>query len=109
RAIRRYGWLREARHRLEAFPSLSLGPLAEELAVHPSYLAKSFRRAYGMSVGQYAKLARIRHAAKRLIGTDDPVAEIAFDAGFFDQSHLSKTFTEVTGFTPAALRHIVHG
>ncbi|HVT13133.1 MAG TPA: helix-turn-helix transcriptional regulator [Fimbriimonadaceae bacterium] len=101
-------WIRRARARIDATPSLSLGPLAEELAVHPSYLAKTFRRAYGLSVGQYARLQRIRFGAKLLIESACPIAEIAFDAGFFDQSHFANAFASLAGFTPAALRRVVH-
>jgi AraC family transcriptional regulator len=101
-------WLRTARQLIDRAPAISLAPLAERLAVHPSHLAKSFRRAYGLSVGQYSKLKRIRAGAKLLIESDAPVAEIAYEAGFFDQSHFSNAFLQMTGFTPASLRRIAH-
>ncbi|HWA82319.1 MAG TPA: helix-turn-helix transcriptional regulator [Fimbriimonadaceae bacterium] len=107
-SIKSPDWIAEARTRIDARPSLSLGPLAEELAVHPSYLARTFRRAYGLSVGQYASLQRVRLGARLLIESESPIAEIAFDAGFFDQSHFANAFASLAGFTPAALRRIVH-
>lgn len=98
-------WLPLARKMIDASPATSLTPLAEELAVHPSHLAKAFRRAFGMSVGQYVLLRRARLGARLLIETNVPVAEIAYDCGFFDQSHFSNAFLRLTGFTPTALRH----
>jgi AraC family transcriptional regulator len=100
------GWLETARRKIDHFPSFTMSTLAQEVGVHPSYLAKSFRRAFGLSVGQYATLARVRYGARNLIETDTSIAEIAFDAGFFDQSHFSNTFQRITGFTPAHLRRV---
>jgi AraC family transcriptional regulator len=101
-------WMREARSRIDDFPAHSMSSLARELCIHPSHLAKSFRKAFGLSVGQYSMLARLKTAAKLLIETETPIAEVAFDSGFYDQSHFSNSFVRTTGFTPAALRHIAH-
>jgi AraC family transcriptional regulator len=101
-------WLNEARTKIDTFPSYSMSSLAAQMFVHPNHLAKSFRKAFGMSVGQYAMLARLRGVAQMLIGTDASIAEIAFDSGFFDQSHLSNALLRVTGFTPAGLRRVAH-
>lgn len=101
-------WIGQARTRIDHFPSLTMSTLADEIAVHPSHLAKSFRRWFGLSVGQYATLARVRLGAKHLIETETSIAEIAFDIGFFDQSHFTNAFSRVTGFTPAGLRQVVH-
>lgn len=102
------GWIEEARAKIDASPSYSMTTLADVLSVHPNHLAKAFRQAFGLSVGQYAIQARLKTAAKALIETDRAIAEIAYDSGFFDQSHLSNTFARATGFTPAGLRRVVH-
>ena len=97
-------WISEARRRIDSCPGLSLGPLADGLCVHPSHLARSFRRAYGLSVGRYAKFSRIRASAKMIVESSARFGEISLLAGFYDQSHFSNTFAQVTGFSPGALR-----
>jgi AraC family transcriptional regulator len=39
-----------------------------------------------------------------LIHTDKPLADIAFDCGFFDQSHFTNVFRRRTGASPGAFR-----
>ncbi len=103
------GWISDAKGRLGRRPTLSLTPLADELSVHPAYLARSLRRAFGLSVLQYALRERVRKAADMLIRTDLPMAEIAFDSGFFDQSHFSNACQRIAGFNPAVIRRFAHG
>jgi AraC-like DNA-binding protein len=43
-------------------------------------------------------------ATTRLGETDEPIAQIALDAGFADQSHLTRAFKQHTGLTPAEYR-----
>lgn len=107
-AIQSKPWLVTARRLLDSGSASSLRSLAFSLAVHPGYLARSFRSAFGLSVGQYSMLSRLRRAGRRLIESETPIGEIALDFGFFDQSHFSNAFAGIAGFTPAAVRHIAH-
>ncbi len=100
------GWAASARQIIDKNPSCRLSIVSDRLAVHPGHLAKCFRRAFGLSVGQYARLQRMRHAARLLIDTDDSLAEVAYDTGFFDQSHLTNSFQQIAGFSPAELRRL---
>lgn len=102
-------WVSQVRDWIVESPVRSLSSLAEASGVHRSHLARCFRRAFGQSVGQFVKIQRTRIAARQLIETSAPLPEIAFECGFFDQSHFTNTFSEVTGFTPGGLRSIVHG
>jgi len=83
---------------------LSLARIAAEVGVHPVHLARQFRAAHGCTVGEYIRLVRVTFARQQLTASDQPIAEIAIDAGFADQSHLSKSFRRVTGESPAAYR-----
>jgi AraC family transcriptional regulator len=47
---------------------------------------------------------RIERAQKLLLSTRNPVADIALDCGFHDQSHLTHVFTRLVGVSPAAWR-----
>ena len=47
---------------------------------------------------------RIKIAAELLLNTDKPVTEICFETGFHDASYFTKTFRELTGYTPTSFR-----
>ena len=101
-------WVAEARDLLhDPGQVASLGELATEVGVHPLTLARGFRKAYGCSVGAYLRWLRIAQAARRLSETDSPLAEIALEAGFADQSHFSNAFRRETGQSPSAFRRSV--
>jgi AraC family transcriptional regulator len=92
--------------RLEAEPAapLRLSECARLADVHPVYLARAFRKAYGMSLGEYQRQAKLRHAINLLTNTGLAISDIASHCGFFDQSHLTKLLRRSTGLTPNELR-----
>jgi AraC family transcriptional regulator len=102
-------WLEDARDRihveLAARPSLT--GLAESVGVHPVTLARSFRRTFGCTVGEYVRRLRIERAALQLAETELSLAEIALAAGFSDQSHFSNMFRRHTGLSPFRFRRVV--
>jgi|SRR5687767_2182655 len=85
----------------------SLARIAELTGMQPAYLARAFRRRYGCTVGEYVRRLRIEFACRELAGSEKPLAFIAQNAGFFDQSHFSKTFKLLTGQSPAAYRKLL--
>ena len=98
-------WLREARAivgRRFAGP-LVLRELAREVGVHPVHLARAFRRHYGCTVGDLQRELRVE-LAKQRIRDGAALAAVAAEAGFADQSHLTRTFRIATGVTPAEYR-----
>lgn len=82
----------------------SLAALARTAGVHRVHLARAFRRHFGCAVGHYIRQRRVESACHRLAASRDPLSEIALDAGFADQSHLTNTFRRLVGMTPAAFR-----
>jgi AraC family transcriptional regulator len=72
--------------------------------VHPTHLARTFRRFHGRSLGDYVTGLRMQRVCRALSETEDPLAAIATDAGFADQSHLTHIFRDVVGTTPARYR-----
>jgi AraC family transcriptional regulator len=86
---------------------LPLDVVAAEGGVHPTHLARNFRRHYGCTVGDYVRRLRVEDACRRLATSDAPLVAIALDAGFADQSHFAKTFKRQTGMTPAEYRRSV--
>jgi AraC family transcriptional regulator len=107
--IGRPRWLEEARDRIHAELAFrpSLSGLAQTVGVHPVTLARSFRQAFGCTVGEYVRQLRIERAALQLAGTELSLAEIALAAGFSDQSHFSNLFRHHTGLSPSKFRRVV--
>jgi AraC family transcriptional regulator len=73
------------------------------VGTHPVHLARTFRRHYHMTMGDYLRQVRISYAMNALRG-DNLVSDIAAQAGFSDQSHLGRIFKTVTGTTPRQFR-----
>jgi AraC family transcriptional regulator len=99
-------WLTQARDLLHGRfnDSLNLIEIANIVGVHPTHLARSFKKHYRTTVGEYLRRLRLDWATLQLSETEASIAEIASAAGFYDQSHFSHLFKQHTGFTPAEFR-----
>jgi AraC family transcriptional regulator len=82
----------------------SLSEIGAAAGIHPVHLARTFRRKYGCSPGEYLRRLRVEFAAQLLATTDKSLVEIALSAGFSDQSHFTKTFRCEMRTTPAVYR-----
>lgn len=83
---------------------LTLNEIAGEVGVHAVTLAREFRRCYGCTVGEMVRRERVEFACRELMKPGATLAQVGVSAGFYDQSHFSKTFKRVTGTTPARYR-----
>lgn len=84
--------------------AVSIGDIAREVGVNPATLARGYRRRFGCTVGERIRDLRVRHAARELSETADPLSDIALRAGFYDQSHFTNVFRRILGVTPSAYR-----
>ena len=83
---------------------LSMTEIAAEVGVHPVHLTRLFRQSMNTTPGAYQRRLRVEWVARQLRQTDVPIATLADQAGFTDQSHLGRVFRATTGTTPAAYR-----
>ena len=83
---------------------LTLARIAREAGVHPVHLSRAFPKRFGVTLGAYLRGLRLDHAARQLAATDRPIAEIALDAGFASQAHLTRELKRQLGTTPASYR-----
>jgi len=99
-------WLRRVEERLSdaGSPPVRLADLAREAGVHAAHVAREFRARSGRSLGGFLLERRLEWAARELAGSDRPLAEIAVEAGFADQSHFTRRFREYAGVTPRRFR-----
>jgi AraC-like DNA-binding protein len=90
------------RDRLDAsLPAgLSLTQAADELGVSNAYLVRAFTREYGLPPHRYLTGRRLDLARRLLLDGRTPAA-VAAEAGFYDQSHLSRHFQRFLGTSPA--------
>lgn len=90
--------------RREHAQGLGLSEAARRVGVHPRHLARTFRSAIGCSLGEFVRRERVETACRLLRESPDSVSRIAFQAGFADQSHLTRTMRRQLGLTPTEFR-----
>jgi AraC family transcriptional regulator len=83
---------------------VDLALLASAIGVHPTHLCRAFRRYRGRTISEAVLGARVQYVARRLGESDTTLSEIALDAGFADQSHMTHTFKRITGHPPGQHR-----
>jgi transcriptional regulator GlxA family with amidase domain len=85
----------------EAWP---VGRLARVSHVSEAHFARSFKQAFGVPPHRYLLTRRIERATGLLRDSDLPVTEIAFATGWESLGTFGRTFRDVTGESPSALR-----
>ena len=96
-------WLLQVREEIDDVGSgVRVRNVAARAGVHPVYLARQFRRFFGSSVVSHIQRGRVTRAAELIASSSMPLSTVAFQVGFADQSHLSRSFRAGTGFTPGA-------
>lgn len=103
-------WLAAARDFVatHADRPVRLADVAAHVGCDGARLATAYRCAFGCTIGEDARAARLRRAAALLASTGERIAWIALDCGFFDQAHFSKTFKRAYGVTPRGYRASFH-
>ncbi|HSI46961.1 MAG TPA: AraC family transcriptional regulator [Ideonella sp.] len=78
--------------------------LAQVSGVSEAHFARSFKQAFGVPPHRYLLTRRIERATALLRETDWPVTEIAFHTGWESLGTFGRTFRDITGETPSAVR-----
>ena len=85
-------------------PGLRLGDRAIALGLRNYELTRKFKARFGINPASYRREVRLQMALRMIFETDERLAGIAFDTGFSDQSHLTRSVRAATGHSPAAVR-----
>lgn len=98
--------LRRAKEILAANSSghILLADVARECGLSRQYFTKAFKATTGLAPHRWLQQHRISQARQLLSKTSLPIADIAIQCGFADQSHLTRVFTTLVGLSPAAWR-----
>jgi AraC-like DNA-binding protein len=79
--------------------TLSIARLAAETGWGPRHLENRFREQIGLSPKAAARVLRLRHALRLLVGGQAP-NQVATACGFSDQAHFNREFKAMTGSSP---------
>ena len=106
-------WLRVARDFVDdQFDRpITIEQIAHAVGVHPIHLTRTFRKFYRCTPGDFIRMRRARCAAELLTQSSKPLAEVALDSGFADQSHFTRLFRRAYGVAPGEYRRLTrqHG
>jgi AraC-like DNA-binding protein len=78
--------------------------VARAADISTSQLHTLFQRWLGVTPGRYLGEIRLEHAKDRLVGSAEPIVEIALGVGFSEQSAFTRAFRRRFGESPAAYR-----
>lgn len=79
-----------------------LSDLAKITGLSQSYFGRAFKASTGVTPHRWLLNARIARVQKLLLDGDLPLVHIALEAGFSEQSHLTRVFRALVGTSPLA-------
>jgi AraC-like DNA-binding protein len=80
------------------------GALSQALAMSRAQLYRRLKPLIRYSPGQYIRLIRLQKARELLVSSGQTIGEIAYQAGFANQSHFTRAFRAQYGINPSELR-----
>jgi AraC-like DNA-binding protein len=83
---------------------LNADRLAREVGRSQTYVARAFRRRFGMTAPHYALMRRMAHARLLLETTDVPIGEVARRIGVDDPHYFNKLVRRFLGASPSGVR-----
>ncbi len=78
---------------------ITLEQLASIAQLSPFHFARLFNKTIGLAPHAYLIHVRVEQA-KKLLSQAYPIAQVAAETGFSDQSHLTRRFKRIVGVTP---------
>ncbi len=80
--------------------------LANLVNLSVSHFSRAFRETFRLPPAAYIAHSRMKRAQQLMLGSAEPLAEIALECGMADQSHFTRTFRRVSGMSPGLWRRI---
>ncbi|MEB3734806.1 helix-turn-helix transcriptional regulator [Halopseudomonas pachastrellae] len=85
----------------------TVAELADEVGLSADRLSHLFSEKLGLSIKSYILWARMRRAVE-LIAQGESLSAVAYDVGFADSAHLTRTIKQFFGLTPSYATKSVH-
>ena len=79
---------------------VSIADLRERMGLSKTRLAEAFREQIGLAPKLYARVVRFRRATAMMQKGEQPLIEVALDAGYYDQPHMNAEFRQLSGLAP---------
>lgn len=84
--------------------NLRLPDLARQAGLSSYQFEQRIRKIFRLTVGQLIQKTRMEAALERLRETDDPIATVALECGYSDQSAFTRKFRQTIGIPPSVYR-----
>ncbi len=78
--------------------------LAEMVYLNTDYMARIFKKEYGISISAYILQKRVEEAKNLLVHSDLPINTVSIYVGYSNFSYFTKMFKENTGYSPLEYR-----
>lgn len=103
-------WCNFARSRLAADPrrQAGLARIAAELGMSYDGFRKRFQRLTGQTPARYRSEVSIDQACRLILDGRLSLAQIAGELGYWDESHLSRRFSQIMGMSPRQFRQAMY-
>lgn len=83
---------------------ITVGDVASRLGITQAHLTRLFTEHFGVSPLQYYRRVRMEVAASLLLNTTDSIKEIAWELGYTNPFHFSRSFQRYADMGPRAYR-----
>ena len=84
----------------------NIASIASRYGISSRYLQKLFLQYTGLTPKLYSKIHRFQHSLRLVTKKEAPLTSIAYDCGYFDQSHFIREFKSFTGLTPSGITNV---
>jgi len=103
-------WVEAVRCRINDAPDeVAIETLAEEAGVDRSHLSRIFRSCFGVPPSIYRRRILAARAVQAVTQQQQRFSEVAAQAGFSDQAHMTRTLHDQVGVSPGRLRRMLSG
>jgi AraC-like DNA-binding protein len=90
-------------------PSLKLSQWGATNGILPWAVSRGFKSVFGVAPETFRARIRAHQALKSICDTQAPLARIAAELGFADQSHMTRSVRQLAGIAPQAWRCAANG
>lgn len=85
---------------------IDLDRISKHVGYSKFHLNRLFTDETGDTIHKYLQKKRLSLAAEKLINTDTPISEIAYEAGYHSQQSFTLAFKQIYQYPPQAYRKI---
>ena len=89
---------------LHCHEEITLGMLADHMGMSESYCSKSFHQMLGVTFTEFVNTLRVSNARWLLLNTNQPIIQVAQEAGFSSIQTFNRVFRKICGCTPSEYR-----